>query len=103
MDRRYHWLTSIQHDEDVAISGFTVAELYGLLRNPAVLLSPLGDPPGDPTTSIIKNLAGGPLVPGLTRAALETANNHSDAGRVARAGSGQDAMAASLELHEPGP
>ncbi len=37
----YGWLTSIQHEEDVAISEFILAELYGLLRNPAVLKHPL--------------------------------------------------------------
>ncbi len=37
----YGWLTSIQHDQDVAISEFILAELYGLLRNPAVLQHPL--------------------------------------------------------------
>ena len=37
----YSWLTSIQHQEDVAISEFILAELYGLLRNPAVLKHPL--------------------------------------------------------------
>ena len=37
----YAWLTSIQGDEDVAISEFILAELYGLLRNPAVLRHPL--------------------------------------------------------------
>ena len=31
------WLTSIQGDEDVAISEFILAEFYGLLRNSAVL------------------------------------------------------------------
>lgn len=36
------WLTSIQRDEDVAISEFILAEFYGLLRNPAVLKHPLG-------------------------------------------------------------
>ena len=35
------WLTSIQRVEDVAISEFILAELYGLLRNPAVLKRPL--------------------------------------------------------------
>lgn len=33
----YGWITSIQHEEHVAISEFILAELYGLLRNPAVL------------------------------------------------------------------
>ncbi len=37
----YAWLTSIQRDEDVAISEFILAELYGLLRNSAVLKRPL--------------------------------------------------------------
>ncbi len=37
----YAWLTSIQCEEDVAISEFILAELYGLLRNPAVLKDPL--------------------------------------------------------------
>jgi predicted nucleic acid-binding protein len=35
------WLTSIQREENVAISEFILAELYGLLRNPAVLKHPL--------------------------------------------------------------
>lgn len=37
----FAWLTSIQRDENVAISEFILAELYGLLRNPAVLKHPL--------------------------------------------------------------
>lgn len=37
----YAWITSIQRDEDVAVSEFILAELYGLLRNPAVLKHPL--------------------------------------------------------------
>jgi predicted nucleic acid-binding protein len=37
----YEWLTSIQRKEDVAISEFILAELYGLLRNPVVLKRPL--------------------------------------------------------------
>ncbi|MBK9139068.1 MAG: PIN domain-containing protein [Verrucomicrobia bacterium] len=37
----YAWLTSIQDQDDVAISEFILAELYGLLRNPAVLKHPL--------------------------------------------------------------
>ncbi len=37
----YAWITSIQRDEEVAISEFILAELYGLLRNPAVLKHPL--------------------------------------------------------------
>jgi len=35
------WLTSIQHQEDVAIAEFVLAEFYGLLRNSAVLNHPL--------------------------------------------------------------
>jgi predicted nucleic acid-binding protein len=37
----YGWLRSIQQQEDVAISEFILAELYGSLRNPAVLKHPL--------------------------------------------------------------
>ena len=37
----YQWMSSIQHDEDVAISEFILAEFHGLLRNPAVLKRPL--------------------------------------------------------------
>jgi uncharacterized protein len=37
----YAWLTSIQADNSVAISEFILAEFYGLLRNPAVLKTPL--------------------------------------------------------------
>ena len=37
----FAWLTSIQRDENVVISEFILAELYGLLRNPAVLKHPL--------------------------------------------------------------
>lgn len=35
------WLTSIAQEEQVAISELILAELYGLLRNPAVLRRPL--------------------------------------------------------------
>ncbi|MBE2285423.1 MAG: PIN domain-containing protein [Prosthecobacter sp.] len=35
------WITSIQNVDDVAISEFILAELYGLLRNPAILKQPL--------------------------------------------------------------
>ena len=35
------WLASIQRDEDVAISEFILAEFYSLLRNSAVIKSPL--------------------------------------------------------------
>ncbi len=37
----FEWMSSIQRDEDVAISEFILAEFYGLLRNPAVLKHPL--------------------------------------------------------------
>ena len=37
----FAWINSIQRKEDVAISEFILAELYGLLRNPAVLRHPL--------------------------------------------------------------
>lgn len=37
----FRWLSSMQHEEDVAISELILAELYGLLRNPAVLTRPL--------------------------------------------------------------
>ena len=40
-DAAYDWMSSIQHNEDVAISEFILAEFYGLLRNPAVLKHPL--------------------------------------------------------------
>ena len=45
------WLTSIQRAEDVAISEFILAELYGLLRNPAVLKHPL---PADEADEVIQ-------------------------------------------------
>lgn len=37
----YAWLTSVQEEEDVAVSELILAEFYGLLRNPAVLKYPL--------------------------------------------------------------
>jgi uncharacterized protein len=37
----YRWLASVSGQPDVAISEFILAELYGLLRNPAVLPRPL--------------------------------------------------------------
>ena len=40
-DAAFAWMSSIQRDEDVAISEFILAEFYGLLRNPAVLKHPL--------------------------------------------------------------
>lgn len=47
----YAWVSSIQRDEDVAISEFILAELYGLLRNPAVLKRPL---PADEAVEVIQ-------------------------------------------------
>jgi len=35
------WLQSVAKEEDVAISEFILAEIYGLLRNPATLNHPL--------------------------------------------------------------
>jgi len=40
-DSAHAWLTSIQQEDDVALSEFILAELYGLVRNPAVLERPL--------------------------------------------------------------
>ncbi len=40
-DESREWLTSIQGDENVAISELILAEFYGLLRNRAVLKHPL--------------------------------------------------------------
>jgi toxin-antitoxin system PIN domain toxin len=37
----YAWLSSIEDNEDVAISEFILAELYRLLRNPVILPHPL--------------------------------------------------------------
>jgi uncharacterized protein len=37
----YAWITSMSARDDVAISEFVLAEFYGLLRNSAVLKSPL--------------------------------------------------------------
>ena len=45
------WLTSIQREEEVAISEFILAEFYGLLRNSAVLKHPL---PADEAVEIIQ-------------------------------------------------
>ena len=53
----YAWLTSIQHVEDVAISEFILAELYGLLRNPAVLKRPL---PADEAVEVIQTYRSHP-------------------------------------------
>ena len=38
----WRWLNSLQGNDEVALSEFILAELYGLLRNPAVLRRPLG-------------------------------------------------------------
>lgn len=45
------WLTSIQREEDVAISELILAEFYGLLRNPAVLKHPL---PADEAVEVVQ-------------------------------------------------
>ena len=37
----YAWMSSLLREENVAISELVLAELYGLLRNPAVLKVPL--------------------------------------------------------------
>ena len=50
-DNSRAWLTSIQGDEDVAISELILAEFYGLLRNPAVLKHPL---PADEAVEVIQ-------------------------------------------------
>ncbi len=47
----YAWMSSIQRDEDVAVSEFVLAELYGLLRNQAVLKKPL---PADEAVEVIQ-------------------------------------------------
>lgn len=47
----YGWLASIQILEEVAISEFILAELYCLLRNPAVLQYPL---PADEAVLVIQ-------------------------------------------------
>ena len=40
-ENAFRWLSSLQREEEVAISEFILAELHGLLRNPAVLKHPL--------------------------------------------------------------
>lgn len=45
------WLTSIQREENVAVSELILAEFYGLLRNPAVLKHPL---PADEAVEVIQ-------------------------------------------------
>ena len=50
-DSAHAWLTSIQGDEDVAISELILAEFYVLLRNPAVLKHPL---PADEAVEVIQ-------------------------------------------------
>jgi toxin-antitoxin system PIN domain toxin len=40
-DAAFAWMSSIQQNEEVAISEFILAEFYGLLRNPSVLKHPL--------------------------------------------------------------
>ncbi len=50
-DRALAWLTAIAGEEDVAISELILAELYRLLRNPAVLKHPL---PADEAVEVIQ-------------------------------------------------
>lgn len=45
------WLTSIQREENIAISELILAEFYGLLRNPSVLKRPL---PADEAVEVIQ-------------------------------------------------
>lgn len=40
-ERAYEWIASIPQDTEVGISEFVLAELYCLLRNPAVVARPL--------------------------------------------------------------
>ena len=56
-DESRAWLTSIQGDEDVAISELILAEFYGLLRNPAVLKHPL---PADEAVEVIQTYRSHP-------------------------------------------
>ncbi len=56
-DAAHAWVISIQHEEDVAISEFILAELYGLLRNPAVLKRPL---PADEAVEVIQTYRSHP-------------------------------------------
>ena len=47
----YAWMSSIQGNDEVAISEFVLAEFYGLLRNPAVLKHPHA---GDEAVAVIQ-------------------------------------------------
>lgn len=53
----YAWMSSIQGDEDVAISEFILAEFYSLLRNPAVLKHPL---PAEDAVEVIQTYRSHP-------------------------------------------
>ncbi|TLD68651.1 PIN domain-containing protein [Phragmitibacter flavus] len=54
----YAWIISIQREENVAISEFILAELYGLLRNPAVSKHPLN---GEDAVAVIQTYRHHPL------------------------------------------
>lgn len=54
----FRWIGSIQNQDDVAISEFVLAELYGLLRNPAVLTKPLS---ADQAVDVIQTYRHHPL------------------------------------------
>lgn len=45
------WVEPITRDDDIAISEFILAELFGLLRNPAVFKHPL---PADEAVEVIQ-------------------------------------------------
>jgi len=56
-DESRAWLTSIQGEEEVAISELILTELYGLLRNPAVLKHPL---PANAAVEVIQTFRAHP-------------------------------------------
>jgi uncharacterized protein len=56
-DAAYGWIASLPADEEVAISEFVLAELYGLLRNPVVLRHPLD---ADETVKIVQSYRNHP-------------------------------------------
>jgi uncharacterized protein len=53
----YDWLTGIPPEQEVAISEFILAELYGLLRNPVVVRHPLD---GDEAVEVIQTYRNHP-------------------------------------------
>lgn len=56
-EEAYAWMSSIQRDEDVALSEFVLAEFYGLLRNAAVLKRPLS---GEDAVAVIQTYRNHP-------------------------------------------